>query len=250
MKTFTLQMHNYRREYIIASHKFYVEQAKNKLLSQFDNIEEEAESYQKSWENEKSKNFDPDHDDEGSVCDDARDEGLIFYDNLLQMKNHTFCSVVVGMYHLWEKYLRTWLHDQSANFQKYDNFNNQIQFFKKFNWDIESKPYYKSLNRCRHVCNAYKHGKGSSFTKIKTDHKDLLGDFSHDIYLESDISWLKITSDHIDEFAKAIEDFWKDFPCLLKDTNLVAVNKFLPPVKNQKKNNKAQNNTAQTKGTI
>lgn len=55
-----------------AEHRFYVDQAKKRLLSQFDNISAEAgQAEQEYWE-EGGRSFNPDFDDEGSLAQSAK----------------------------------------------------------------------------------------------------------------------------------------------------------------------------------
>ena len=100
------------RHTLIAGHRFYVEQAKGRLLSTFDKIEEEAnDAAEAHWE-QSGQNFNPEIHDEGMLAEDAQNHGIMFYDLLSEMHNRTRLSVVAGMYHHWDKGWRRFLVDQ------------------------------------------------------------------------------------------------------------------------------------------
>lgn len=91
------------RTQLIASHQFYVEQAGKRLLSQFQNIEEESDKYADEWLEKVGQHFDPERDDPCAFAEKANDEGIEFYQMLTDMQNRTRLSVVAGMFHEWEK---------------------------------------------------------------------------------------------------------------------------------------------------
>ena len=72
-------MWNRFREKLIAEHNFYMEQAKKRLLSQFENLEEESDRYSEEWLAKTSHHFDPDRHDPGDFYEQAYEEGIEFY---------------------------------------------------------------------------------------------------------------------------------------------------------------------------
>lgn len=94
------------RESLIKSHLFYVEQSKKRLLSQFDNLNLEAEHYAEEWLNERSHLFDPDRHDPSDFEERAYDASIGFYQMLSDMRNRTLLSIVAGKFHEWDKQLR------------------------------------------------------------------------------------------------------------------------------------------------
>jgi hypothetical protein len=212
------------RKQLIAGHNFYVEQAQKRLLSQFQNMEAEADEYGTEWLNKCSQNFDPDRHDPDSFYEQAHDESIEFYQMLEDMLNRTRLSVVSGIFHEWDKQLRDWVlkevnhwhHGYEVNKALWKaNFGGIIDFLEAFGWQIRSKSYYTHLDKCRLVVNAYKHGDGDAFSKIKANYPefiDTLGS-SDAFYLEcADHTALKIEDFHIIEFSNAIIEFWKDVP--------------------------------------
>jgi hypothetical protein len=64
------------RQSLIKGHLFHVEQARKRLLSQFDNIEADADRAAEEWLD--SQYFDPDRDDSGADYERANDVGIEF----------------------------------------------------------------------------------------------------------------------------------------------------------------------------
>mgnify|MGYP000451076206 CR=1 FL=1 len=212
------------RKNIIDSHTFYVEQAQQRLLSQFQNVEQEADKYGAEWLENTSHLFDPERDDPGDFYQQAYEESISFYEMLDNMRNRTRLSVVAGMFHEWEKQLRSWTLKEITNWQNGEevkkavwkaNFKDIIDLFENLGWPITTKKYYASLNKCRLVVNAFKHGNGDALEEIRRSYPELLVGLESDnlAYIEySDHTDLKIETTHIDEFSTAITAFWKDVP--------------------------------------
>ncbi len=97
------------RSSLMAEHSFYVEQAKKRLLSQFIDIESEADRATAAYLESAAHLFDPDRHDPSDFYETARDEGVAFYRLLSDMGERTRLSVIAGMYQEWDKQLRDWL---------------------------------------------------------------------------------------------------------------------------------------------
>lgn len=90
----------------LAEHNFYVEQAKKRLLSKFQNKEEEADAYGKKWLEDAGQVFDPDRHDPSDFYEQSFEESYEFYNLLENMERNTLFSVIAGMYHEWDKQFR------------------------------------------------------------------------------------------------------------------------------------------------
>lgn len=212
------------RKQIIASHNFYVEQAQKRLLSQFQNMEAEADKYETEWLNSHSHYFDPDRHDPSDFYEQANDKSIEFYLMLENMLNRTRLSVVAGIFHEWDKQLRSWILNEINHWHHGNeikrviwqvNFEQIIDFLEAIEFPIRSKSYFISLNRCRLVVNAYKHGDGCAFESIKSQYPEFIDTFgdTNRFYLEyADHTDLKVNGSHITEFSDAIIEFWKDVP--------------------------------------
>lgn len=91
---------------MIQAHLFYVEQARTRLLSRFENMEHDADEAAERWLAQNGANFDPDHDDPGSFYERANDFGITFYQLSDEMRGRTQLSVIAGFFHDWYKQLR------------------------------------------------------------------------------------------------------------------------------------------------
>ncbi|MCW5602596.1 hypothetical protein [Nitrosomonas sp.] len=211
---------------LIASHNFYVEQAQKRLLSQFQNMEAESHKYGEEWLNSRSYYFDPDRHDPASFYEQAYDESIGFYQMLEDMLNRTRLSVVAGIFHEWDKQLRSWIIAEINHWHNGDeikraiwkvNFEQIIDFLESIEFPVRSQKYYIPLNKCRLVVNAYKHGDGCAFESIKSLYPEFINTFGnthHAIHTD-----LKVDSSHITEFSDAIIEFWKNVPEYVYEKN-------------------------------
>lgn len=223
--TTLFQMWEPHRESLIAQHSFYVRQGKRRLLSQFDDIGDEAKAAGEAWLSERSSRFDPDRDDPGSLYEDAYQEEIEFYRLLREMHDSTRLSLVAGMFHEWDKQLRSWIAKEvwhwhcGQNVKKKiwgANFDEIEKLLTSLGLLAEGSPHLKKLNACRYVVNVYKHGDGGSLDALRKRYKEYLRkpSWSDD---PADVKWLdytylQVTDQHLDEFSDAIIGFWRAIP--------------------------------------
>ncbi len=212
------------RKQLIASHQFYVDQAQTRLLSQFKNMEEEANKYADEWLEKTGQHFDPDRHDPGDFYVQAHEESIEFYQMLEDMLNRTRLSVLAGIFHEWDKQLRDWIVKEGRNWGCGNavnksiwkaNFVEIINLLEAFGWEIRTKDYFSLLDKYRLVVNAYKHGNGGAFEDLKTKYPEFIQTFgdAYPFYLEhADHTDLIVGEAQIAEFSNAIVEFWKDAP--------------------------------------
>ena len=215
------------RQSLIDGHLFYVRQARKRLLSQFDDIEADADRAAEARLEQLSHHFDPDRDDPGDFYEAAHEAGIEFYGLLRDMREQTRLSVVAGIFHEWEKQLRDWLARQLQHWHRGDNatltvwsakFDEIVDLLESFGWKVRSAGYFRTLDGCRHVVNVYKHGKGKTLAKLKQNCPEHLDDsfrrsgraFPGTKYL--DHKHLKVSDEQFQAFSDAIVAFWKDVP--------------------------------------
>ncbi len=221
------QMWEPARQSLIAGHLFYVEQARKRLLSQFEDIEAEAHKASQDWLEEHKVRFDPNHDDEGSFVEAAHQAGIQFYTLLSEMRDQTVLSVVAGMFHEWDKQFRDWLVREIQHWNTGDSvaikvwsadFGQIAELVESFGWKISNTDYFRQLDACRLVVNVYKHGEGKSLNELKQKFPEYLPDpFSSapnwTINVEDlDHTHLKVSKDRLDAFSDAIVAFWRAVP--------------------------------------
>lgn len=230
------------RQSLVDSHLFYVRQAEKKLLSQFENMEEEAEQASEDWLARNAHRFNPDRDDPGSFEEDAYHEGVGFYLLLSELRNQTILSLIAGIFHSWDKELRGWISKEVHHWHHGDdvqariwsaNFDQIVELVKDFGLSPPDAGYLRTLSACRYVVNVYKHGKGSSLQKLKKNHPEFfprLEDqhFPLDLNLDlTDHTDLKVTVEQFRRFSEAIVGFWSGIPHKVDSTEVETVPDWL-----------------------
>lgn len=215
------------RQSLIKGHSFYIEQARKRLLSQFDDIEAEADRATEDWLEKSNQYFDPDRHDPSDFYEAANEAGVEFYALLSDMREQTRLSVVAGMFHEWDKQLRDWLvreiqqwhHGETAKSKIWSvDFGKVIDLLECFGWSVRSEKYFYKLDACRLVVNVYKHGEGKSLDDLKIHFSEYLeaplggssSNFSNIKYCNH--TNLNVSEDQFQEFSDAILSFWRDVP--------------------------------------
>lgn len=229
----------YRRS-LIDRHLFYVEQARKRLLSQFNNMEADADQAADERLEQLDKHFDPDRHEPSDFYEAAHDAGIEFYGMLSDMKDQTYLSVVAGMFHEWDKQLRDWLAREVQHWHRGDNasrkiwsakFDEIMELLEYFDWEIRSESYYKKLDACRLVVNVYKHGDGPSLDELRSRYPEFLKDpfkgIDVDFSAHLDHTHLKIDDDQIQSFSEAIVAFWRAVPKSVDESHMTEVPNWL-----------------------
>jgi hypothetical protein len=215
------------RQSLVDGHLFYVDQARKRLLSQFDDIEAEADRAAEEWLEQSSRRFDPDRHDPGEFYEAANNAGIEFYQLLSDMREQTRLSVVGGMFHEWDKHLRDWLAREIQHWHRGDNailkvwsadFGQIADLLESFGWNVRGADYFRTLDACRLVVNVYKHGEGKSLDELRNRFPEYLydpfsgsgGAFSDTKY--RDHTHLKVSDNQFQAFSDAILAFWRDVP--------------------------------------
>jgi hypothetical protein len=226
------------RQSLIKGHLFYVEQARKRLLSQFDDMEADADRAAEEWLQQSGLHFDPDRDDPGDFYESAHNVGIEFYGLLSDLCEQTRLSVVAGMFQEWDKQLRDWLVREIQHWHRGSNVNMRVwsadfgqltELLESFGWNVRGADYYRQLDACRLVVNVYKHGKGKSLDDLRDGYPEYLDDplralgaaLSGTDY--RDHTNLKVTDDQLQAFSDAIVAFWRDVPENVMGTQLTAV---------------------------
>ncbi len=226
------------RQFRIKGHLFYVEQARKRLLSQFDDIEADANRVAEEWLEQSGQHFDPDRHDPGDFYEAANDVGIEFYGLLSDMREQTRLSVVAGMFHEWDKQLRDWLAGEIQHWHVGDNASSKVwsadfgqiaDLLESFGWNVRSSDYFRTLDACRLVVNVYKHGEGKSLDELRNSFPEYLDDpfigsggaLSDTRY--RDHTHLKVSDDQFQAFSDAILAFWRDVPENVVDSQVTDV---------------------------
>lgn len=220
------QMSGSFREHLIASHEFYVSEARVRLLDPFSEeaMKADADRYADEWLAKMAERFDPDRDDPGSHYEASWDEGVAFYLRLEDLRKTTRLSIIAGLYHEWEKQLRDWLareimrvapggHLRSAIWRQ--PIEDIFDFLESWGWPVRERPYYLDLRVCHLVINVYKHGSGTSLSQLRDLAPALTGQtetMPAFLFSALDHTRLSVGDDDLIRFSNALVAFWRDVP--------------------------------------
>lgn len=216
------QMYDGYRALLIEEHLFYTEQAKKLLLSQFNNIDEMAQSAVDEFVSKRY--FDPETDDSSSLSEAAYDQAIEFGLLLSNLRERTLLSVIAGMAQEMEKKLRAWMarellwhlngQRRTVEWAWRAKWEDLVILFHGLGWEIQRAPFYNDLEAMMLVVNVCKHGSGSSFDRLKAEFPMLLREvgagefqFHHD--------YLAVDDTTLETFSLAVVEFWKAMPATL-----------------------------------
>lgn len=221
------QLDKHEREQYIELQRFYLIEARRRLLGQFNNLEQDAKDAEASWLERASQRFDPERDDEGSNFEAAQSEGNVYYQMLEEMRDNVRLGIVASMYHQLDKQFREWMVREVRHWWSGPEVRRQIwtvtlgdliDFFRGLGWDIAAASYFPMLDACRLVVNVYKHGDGAAFTSLRKQYAQYLKNsfVEYPGYVRNtesmNYSNLRVTEGEIEEFSDAIVSFWMDVP--------------------------------------
>ncbi|WP_456389781.1 hypothetical protein [Profundibacter sp.] len=217
---------------IIERHKFFIEQAKIRLLSQFSevSIREEADKVMDEALKNNATKFNSEE-----VVESAFSDGAWRYKLLIDMRQTMLLSITASIYHEWEKQLKVWLSREIKHWVHGEavlegiekaTFCKILNLLKCLGSDVRSKDYYSSLDACRCVVNVYKHGNGVSLKELKNHYPEFLFDLGMGEYIGGldvdvyDYTNLKVTKDNLEQFSHSILMFWEDIPECVKRSEI------------------------------
>lgn len=229
-------MDDFFRKYLIERHLFFFDQSKKKLLSQFDNIEQEAEALSESWLEEMGTHFDPDRHDPGDFYERANDLSIEHYQLLSELHDMTRLSIASGMFHLWEKSVRDWIAKEVAHWHRGSHVNAKVwsvkfhelmNFFTDLGWNIREENFFTTLNQCRHVVNIYKHGGGDSFNTLVKSYPNYFKSLGPEFSYTPSHDDLTISDSDLEAFSASIAEFWKSVPAAVRGSENFKLPKWL-----------------------
>lgn len=219
------------RKRTIELHKFFFEQSKEKILSNFENIEEDAEAFQTKWIAQNDSCYSPEQ-DPAAFFEKTQEEAVEFYLKLKELRNNTYLSSLSALYFDWDKTVRNTLIQilkdegllplETQSFILSKGFVDIMNLFIGLGWDIKSENCYVILKKYSTVVNVYRHGYGRSFKRLKQEYPEFIRrDFE-----ECDIDFamcteLILSDANLQEFSDAVISFWSKMPefFLIKEEN-------------------------------
>lgn len=205
------------RKLMLAQHKFYADQAKSRLLSQFSDISIELET--DAAEEQYLNDYDPEQYDQESAYEQAESIGIDHYIALTDMKSTVTLALTAGMYHQFDKLLREKIAHEFSHFMP-------SEFISRIAWDqpfpeivnllewigmpLQSQPFIKKIDALRLIVNVYKHGQGKAHETLISSHPEYYQRYIQCIPPSPE--HLHVTTEQFDEFYQAIADFWMFIP--------------------------------------
>lgn len=232
------QMYSRRRAELIEKYEFYIQQARQRLLPQFEeeDIRNEANAAGEKFLEKHQHLFNPDRHDGSEFQEMAYDALVERYELLTEMRDNVRLSIAAGLFHEWEKNLRQWLVGEIQHWhfgkelQKMiwkKSFADVIDLLESCGWKVRDSAFFRDLDACRLVVNAYKHGNGPSLSELIGTYPEFYSDPYGDLRVGPQSAWshasyeyLKVTDEDLNAFSKAVSAFWRDIPENIFDTQI------------------------------
>jgi hypothetical protein len=215
------------RGLLLARHDFYIEQTKARVLSNFSEMEKEADRVsQEVYERIGSMSSSDGNWDMSAVAEVAYERGADFYMLLSDLKTQTTLGALASLFHQWDKDFRSFMEREMAHsfgrveVEKYcrqPNIGALFDALEKCGWPLRQARWFPLVNACRLIVNVYKHGKGKSLNKLAKDYPQYLKGMFDNHGANSclnlqDYGNLSVTEEEFDQIADALRSFWVDFP--------------------------------------
>lgn len=214
------------RRIFLDAHRFYVDQLKTRLLSQFDDIEGQADSFAEEAYERIGSSSGHGGFDMSDAADWAYEEAASHYLALTELRKQVLLGGLAGMYHQFDKQLREFIEREMLRYVDHEWTDRHVwkpagdkvlDILEEFGWRVKSLPFYPLLDALQLVVNVYKHGKGRSLNELNDRYERFVVDPVKvagygEWRTTLDHEWLTVTDDQFDEFAAAISDFWSAMP--------------------------------------
>lgn len=222
-----LYYHSATRDMFVEKHRFYAEQVRERLLSQFNDLEGDADRYLAKKMDELSSLPSAGYEDDSHIPEMAYDASISHYSQLADLKKQVLLGSLAGMYHQWDKDLREHLDRELSHYTDKawiakhvwrPEAIKMLDILTEFGWEVKNQPFFDLIQACHIVVNVYKHGKGTSLQLLHTQYPKYLPDplalngYSWGGEDFIDYQWLHVTNEDFEEFAQAMDDFWITMP--------------------------------------
>jgi hypothetical protein len=244
------------RAHALGKHKAFVQGVENYVTPAFQNIEQDAETFSEQEYDRlhSSPGWDggPDGTDIYDIAEQAHDEGIARYEDLMFAKGQVMVLATAGLYHLWEKTIKSFIirefqncpnrclgkiyrgepiEDveaiQSANFPAICRWLGQWSFSEC----KDKKEIRNNLQILNLIANTAKHGGGQSCKQLFEKHpeffkglyQEYLSDEIHEdikdnrrdpevAEVDGDPDNLWVTPEMFRDLASHVEQFWNAMP--------------------------------------
>lgn len=214
------------RRHYLALNDFYVTEMRTRILSQFDDLEGQADRFMNETYERLGRAPGYGDVDMADITEAAHDEGIAHYQALSDLRKQVLLGGLAGMFHQWDKTVREYLeqelrHDFDGERIEKEiwkaTFADLLDVFVQFGWPVKTLPCYATLDALQLVVNVYKHGKGRSLTQLAANYGEYVVDplrewMPKGIEMGLDHEWLTVTDAQFVAFADAIRAFWTEMP--------------------------------------
>lgn len=216
-----LYMWSGARARILDRHDFYVTQVKRRVLGHFADIEAEAKRFADSeYDRLGSMPFGEDG-DMSTVAEAALDRAQSFYGLLDDLRRQMLLGALAGCFKELRDFIARELRhtikaEDAQQFAWNLNIGKVFDLIEEFGWNCRRESFFARIDAIRLVVNVYKHGKGSSFIELASNHPEFLqspltaAPRVTDDFLR--YNHLEITDRQFDELTAALRAFWITFP--------------------------------------
>lgn len=224
MKDIQLHFCSSNRYVASSQNRAFAEGVRSKLMPLFDNMHEEADEHAEStFQNLRQGVSWEGGPDESELADQALGEGIEHYENLMFVKGQLIALAAAGLYHLWERTLKSFIirelshrglagSDRSKILRA--DFPTLREWLTRMGFPAEHSSILDELHVLSMVANVAKHGEGASFEKLVT----LAPEFVEGPYgpmmgismTSADGLW--ITQERFNRLASAVDRFWEVLP--------------------------------------
>lgn len=215
------------RDMFVQKHRIYAKLVRERLLSQFNDLEGDADRYLAEAMEEMSSRPSAGYDDDSHIPEMAYDASCSRYSQLVVLKKQVLLGSLAGMYHQWDKDLREHLDRELSHYTDKEWIAKHVwrpeslkvlDILTEFGWEVKTKPFFDIVQACHIVVNVYKHGKGTSLNLLHAQYPKYLPDplalsgypWGGEEFI--DYARLNVTNEDFDEFAGAMDDFWMAMP--------------------------------------
>lgn len=210
----------------LQKHRFYVEQIKKRLLSQFSDLKGDADRYLAQTMHEMSARPSAGPGDDSHIPEIAYNASIDYYSHLSDLKKQVLLSSLAGMYHQWDKDFRDHLNKELSHYTDENKIEKYVwrpasievlEILTDFGWDVKTEPFFDAIGACHLIVNVYKHGKGPALKSLYAQYPQYLPDHINIGLLQGgeefiDYQWLHVSDEDFEKFADAIHNFWQTMP--------------------------------------
>lgn len=223
-------------------------ESQSRMLSNFNNIDKEADFLRDNLLNGELYNSNPNlyHNDEAQLYEDACSQAFSHYTLLHEMRRELTLTTVSMIYFNFDKTLRSWIFKEISSTWDIKDLENQIwktdigdiyDLLELFDFSLKFETLFNYLNALGLIVNTYKHGYRRSLSKLQKKFPEYLNaEFVEKGFmtLNNEYSNLKVSKIQLEEFVQAIADFWTLIPRNLICDNIDRISQIIQR-KNKKK---------------